>query len=66
MSNDLVIKNNADTNSSIRVHDHFLARRGIEFFEWGDRFNLSNLTSNLTNNTSQSYALEALTEYKIV
>jgi len=63
---DLVIKNNADTNSSIRVHDHFLAGRGIEFFEWGDRFNLSNLTSNLTNNTSQSYALEALTEYKIV
>ena len=68
MSNDLVIKNNADTNSSIRVHDHFLAGRGIEYFEWGEegnRFDLSRLTSNLTSSTSQNYKLQDLTQYKI-
>ena len=65
---DLVIKNNADTNSSIRVHDHFLVGRGIEYFEWGEegnRFDLSRLTSNLTSSTSQNYKLQDLTQYKI-
>ena len=65
---DLVIKNNADTNSSIRVHNHFLTGRGIEYFEWGgesNRFDLSKLTSNLTSSTSQNYNLQDLTQYKI-